>query len=119
MFLLKNKNKLYHLISKKKSSINLLRKKLEKLKVHNSVNLEKLIYDFKGSIKDIDCNGFIDFETLLNDIKSKNVKPKDVEKNPIEFKSKLSRVRVGGDKSDKQLSEEEILQSFTNCERRL
>ena len=119
MFLLKNKNKLYHLISKKKSSINLLRKKLEKLKVHNSVNLEKLIYDFKGSIKDIDCNGFIDFETLLNDIKSKNVKPKDVEKTPIEFKSKLSRVRVGGDKSDKQLSEEEILQSFTNCERRL
>ena len=67
------KKKIYHLISKKKYSIIILRKNWKNWKLHSG-NYQNLIYHFKGPTKDIDFNDFIDVETLFDDIKSKNNK---------------------------------------------
>ena len=45
---------------------------------------------FKGSTEDIDSNDFIDTENLFDNIKLKRIRCEDVEKNQMEFKSKLS-----------------------------
>ena len=60
----------------------------------------------------IHFNDFIDTETLFDDIKFKRIRLEDVEKNKMEFKSKLSSGRVGGNKSDKQLSEIKNITKF-------
>ena len=78
MCLMKKKKKIYHLISKNKYFIILLQ-----------------IYHLKGPPKDIYFNDFIDAETLFDDIESRF---EDVEKNQREYESKLSSVRIGGDK---------------------
>ena len=76
--------------------------------IHNKVNFGKLIYHFKRSTKDIHFNDFIDTETFFDEIKFKRIRLEDIEKNKMEFKSKLSSGRVGGNKSDKQLSKIKI-----------
>ena len=58
-----------------------------------------MIYYFKSPTKDIEFNYFIDAETRLDAIKFKNIRFEDVEKNQMEFESKLSSVRDGGNKS--------------------
>ena len=70
------------MISKKKYSIILFRKGVEKLKkLHSTVNLQNWIYHFKGPTKNIDFNGFINDETFFfDDIKSKIMRFKDPEK---------------------------------------
>ena len=40
----------------------------------------------------------IDTETLFDDIKSKKIRFDDAEKNQMEFQSKSSSIRVGGNK---------------------
>ena len=75
--------------------------KIEKL--HESIDFENLTYYFKSSTEDIDFNDFIDAETLLDNIKLKNIRFEDAEKNHKEFKSKLSSAKIGGKKSDEQL----------------
>ena len=81
MHLLKNKNKVYHLISKKKYSISLWQKKLEKLQNYIMiVYFQILVYHFNGPISDIDFNYSTDAETLFNDIKSKKIKFEEIEK---------------------------------------
>ena len=40
-------------------------------KLHNSVTFQNLVYHYKGPIKDIDFNDFIEAETLFDNIKSK------------------------------------------------
>ena len=81
-------------------------------KLHNSVNFQNLINHFKGPPKDIDFNDFTDAITLIDDIKSKKIRFEDAEKNQMEFELKLSSVRIGGDKSDKQLREIENITNF-------
>ena len=73
------------------------------VKIHNSVNFEKLIHYFKGSPKNIYFNDFIDGKTLFNDIKFKRIGFADVAGNLMEFKSKLHSTRVGGNKLEEQL----------------
>ena len=84
----------------------LFREELEELKnyIHNSVNFRNSIYHFKCPTKDIDFNDFIDVETHFDDVKSKKKRFEHVEKNETEFDSKLSSVRIGANKADKQLS---------------
>ena len=55
------------------------------------------MYHFKGSTKDIDINYFIDAEALFADIMFKIFE--GLEKNQIEFNSKLSSEKIGGNKS--------------------
>ena len=81
-------------------------------KLHNSVQFPKLIYHFKGPTKDIDFNDFIDAETLFDDIKSKKIRFEDAEKNQRGSESKLSSVKIGSNKSNKQLSEIESIMKF-------
>ena len=70
-------------------------------KLCNSVNLQNLIYHFKCLTKDIkDFNDFIDAETLFDYTDFKRIRSEDVEKNQREFESKLSSVRIGGNKSN-------------------
>ena len=88
------------------------REEIEKL--HNCVNFENLVYHFKGSTKDIDINDFIDAEALFADIMFKRVRFEDVEKNQIEFNSKLISEKIGGNKSYEQLSEIENIRTFYN-----
>ena len=68
------------------------------------------MYHFKG--KDIDFNDFIYAETLFDDIKSRKIRFEDAEKIQMEFQSKLSSVRMGGNKSNKQLSEIENITNY-------
>ena len=79
-------------------------------KLHNIVNYQSLIYYLKGPNKDIDFNDFIDAETLFDDINSKKMLFEGSRKNQIEFKLKLSSVKIGGNKSNKQLSK---IENFT------
>ena len=51
-------------------------------------------------------------KTVFNDKMSKKNTIRKCTKNQIEFQSKLSSVRVGGNKSDKQLSEIENITKF-------
>ena len=90
MHLLKKKKNTYPLISTKKCFIMLLLK-------------EQKITKY--------CR-FIDAETLFDDIKSKKVGIEDLEKKRTEFESKLISVRIGGNKSKKQLSEIENITKF-------
>ena len=69
-----------------------------------------MINHFKGPPKNIDFNDFTDAITLIDDIKSKKIRFEDVEKNQMEFE--LSSVRIGRDKSDKQLREIENITNF-------
>ena len=71
-----------------------------------------MIHHFKGPTKDIDFNDLIDAETLFDDIKSKKKRFEYVEKNERKFESKLSSVRIEGNKSSKQLSEKENITKF-------
>ena len=71
-----------------------------------------MIFHFKSPTKDIDFNDFIDAETLFDDIKYKKIRFEDVEKNHSGFESKLSSVRIGGNKSNKMLSEIENITKF-------
>ena len=65
-----------------------------------------MVYHFKDLTKGIDFNHFIDVHSSpFDDINSKNIRFKDVERNEMEFKLKLSTLRIGCNKSDKQLSE--------------
>ena len=57
------------------------------------------MYHFKGSTKDIDINYFIDAEALFADIMFKRIRFEGLEKNQIEFNSKLSSEKIGGNKS--------------------
>ena len=45
----------------------------------------------------------MDATTLFDEIKSIRIKLVDVEKNQMEFKSKLSDIRIGGEKSNRRM----------------
>ena len=81
-------------------------------KLHHSFNVQNLIYHFKGPTKELNFNNFIDTETLFDDTKSKKIRFEDVEKNQMEFESELSSIRIGRNKSEKQLSEIENITEF-------
>ena len=63
-----------------------------------------MLYHYKGPTANVDFNGFID-ATTLDEIKSNRIKLADEEKSQMEFKSKLSDIRIEERKSDKQRSE--------------
>ena len=52
--------------------------------------------------------------TKFSDIKLKRIRFEDVEKNQIEFNSKLSSTRIGRNKSDEQLSAIDNITKFYN-----
>ena len=69
------------MISKKKDSIILLLKELEKLKNYLIVLIFKICYIvLRVSLKNIDFKDFIDSKTLFNNIMSKNIIFEDAEK---------------------------------------
>ena len=63
-----------------------------------------MLYYYKGTTANVDFNGFID-ATTLDEIKSNRIKLADEEKSQMEFKSKLSDIRIEERKSGKQRSE--------------
>ena len=72
-----------------------------------------MIYSFKGPTKNTYFNYSIDAEILFDNIKSKKIRFEDVKKNHVEFQSKVSSVKLGGNKSNKQLSEIENDTNFS------
>ena len=81
-------------------------------KLHNSVNSQSLIHHFKGPTKDVVFNDFIDTENVFVAVSSTKIRYEDAEKNQMEFESKLSSIRMGDLKSNKQLSEIEDITNF-------
>ena len=73
-------------------------------KLHNSIDFKKLLYHYKGPTANVNFNDFVD-ATTLDEIKSNRIKLADEEKSQMEFKSKLSDIRIEGRKSDKHRSE--------------
>ena len=71
-----------------------------------------MIHHFKGPTKDVIFNDFVDTENLFVAIRSTKIRYEDAEKNQMEFGSKLSSIRLGGHKSNKQLSEIENITNF-------
>ena len=63
----------------------------------HSNDLYNLKYHYKSPTANLNFNNFIDAATL-NEIKFKRIKLADVEKNQMKFKSKLSNIRIGGEK---------------------
>ena len=74
-------------------------------KLHNITDYKNLAYYQKGSTVNVDFNNFIEAVTFFDEIKSSRMKLADADKNQMEFKSKLSHIRIGGEKSDKQENE--------------
>ena len=63
-----------------------------------------MLYHYKGPTANVNFNDFVD-ATTLDEIKSNRIKLADEEKSQMEFKSKLSDIRIEGRKSDKNRSE--------------
>ena len=63
-----------------------------------------MLYHYKGLTANVNFNDFVD-ATTLDEIKSNRIKLADEEKSQMEFKSKLSDIRIEGRKSDKNRSE--------------
>ena len=92
----KQKEIFYNLVAERTGAIK---------KLHNSVKFQNLVYHFKVHTKNKDFSNSTDAETLFGDIKSKRISFEDVEKNQRELESNISSVKIGGNKSDKQLSQ--------------
>ena len=76
------------------------------------VNFENLINHFKDPTKEIDFNDFIYPKTVFDDIKSKKRRFGPIEKNQMDFESKLNNIRKSGNKSNKQVSEKGNIPKF-------
>ena len=63
-------------------------------KLYNSIDFNNLTYHVKGQTKDINFEDFSDVATLFDE--SKRIKLADIEKNQMDFKSKLSNNIKGG-----------------------
>ena len=70
------------------------------------------MYHFKGPTKDIDFTDFIDAATLFDDIKSEKIRFQDEDKTQRKFEFELGSVKIGSNKSNKQLSEIENITKF-------
>ena len=99
----KQKEMFYKLVAEKTGEIE---------KLYDSVNFQNLVHQFKGPTKNINCNDFIDADTLFNYIKCKKIRLEDVENNQVKFEYKLSNARAEGNKSGKELSEIENITRF-------
>ena len=75
------------------------------------------MYDFKCLTKGIHFYDFIYTETFFDDIKSKKKTFVGVEKNKKEFESKLMNKWIGGNKSNKQLSQIENIVKFCKSQK--
>ena len=71
-----------------------------------------MAHHFEDSTKNIGLNDFNDGDSLFDDIKFKQIRFEETENNQIEFRSKLSSVKMGSNKSKKQLREIEIIANF-------
>ena len=56
---------------------------------HDAVEFNNLLYHYKSSTKDVNCNSYNDIKSLFNMIKNKDISLINAEKNETEFKSKL------------------------------
>ena len=70
------------------------------------------MYHFKGPTKDIDFIDFIYAATLFDDIKSEKIRFQDEDKTQRKFEFELGSVKIGSNKSNKQLSEIENITKF-------
>ena len=75
------------------------------------------MYDFKCPTKGIHFYDFIYTETCFDDIKYKKKTFVGVEKNKKEFESKLMNKWIGGNKSNKQLSQIENIVKFCKSQK--
>ena len=74
-------------------------------KTHNNINFGNSKYHYKGPTANVNFSNFIDAATLFGEIQSSRINLADEEKNQMDFKSKLSDIRIGGRKSEKQNNE--------------
>ena len=86
MYFLKKKKKVYPLIRKKEKIYNLVAERTGKIeKIHNNVNFQNLVYQFKGPSKNVDFVDITDAASLFNDKRSKKIRFEDADKNQMKF----------------------------------
>ena len=84
-------------------------------KLHNSTDFNNLTYHYKGPKAKVDLNNFIDVAILFDEIKSKRIKSANAKKIKWNFKSRLSNMRIGVKKLDKQENEIKNITNFLDA----
>ena len=81
-------------------------------KIHNNIDFGNSKYYYKGLTSNLNFSNFIVAAALFSEIQSSRINLADEEINQIGFKSKLSDVRIGGSKSQKQNSKIKNIQNL-------
>ena len=70
--------------------------------LHDALEFNNLLYRYKSSTKDINCNSYNDTKRLFNMIKNKAISLINAETNETEFKSKLKNIKINSKTSTLQ-----------------
>ena len=62
--------------------------------LHDALEFNNLLYHYKSSTKDVNCNSYNDTKSLFNMIKNKDISLINAESNETEFKSKLKNIKI-------------------------
>ena len=80
-------------INRKKEIFNKLFEKAMN-ELHDALEFNNLLYHYKSSTKDVNCNSYNDLKSLFNMIKNKDISLINAETNETEFKSKLKNIKI-------------------------
>ena len=90
-------------VSEQKKNYKLVVERMNAIeKLQNRIHFNNLSHHYKGPTANVSLNNFIDAAILFDEIKSSRIELEDEKRNPMDFESKLSNIRIGGKKSDKQ-----------------
>ena len=90
-------------------------------KLNEKVNLDNLIYRYKGETPDENFDRYDNALNIIDKIKNGNIKLADVKRYQIKFKSNLGKIKKGSNKKDQRSKKTNytILTCFTKQETRL
>ena len=88
-------------INRKKEIFNKLFEKAMN-ELHDALEFNNLLYHYKSSNKDVNCNSYNDTKRLFNMIKNKAISLINAETNETEFKSKLKNIKINSKTSTLQ-----------------
>ena len=69
---------------------------------HDALEFNNLLYHYKSSTKDVNCNNYNDTKSLFNMMKNKDISLINAETNEAEFKSKLKNIKINSKTSTLQ-----------------
>ena len=83
--------------------------------MYESVDMNKLYFQYVGPTKDVSFYKYMDSEKLFNELKDSRIIFNDALEKQKELMKKIKAVKIGGKNSEQ---EKAILKSFTNLERK-